>query len=70
MNVLQAMGLLTQAIDGARKLAAAIKRAGEEGREQLTLDELRSFQAADDEVRSKLRAEIDRQRRLDIDPSS
>ena len=70
MNILQAMGLLTQAIDGARKLADAIKRAGEEGRQQLTLDELRSFQAADDAVRDKLRAEIDRQRRLDIDPSN
>lgn len=68
MNVLEAMALLVKAIDGAQRIAAAIKRAGEEGREHLTLDELRSFQRADDEMRAKLSAEIDRQRRLDIDP--
>ena len=66
MNILQAVALLTDMIGGAQRLATAIKRAGEEGRQHLTIDELRSFQAFDDAARDALRDAIAKQRALDL----
>jgi flavin-dependent dehydrogenase len=66
MKILAAMGLLTEAIDTAMALAQAIKRAGQEGRERLSLDDLKEFQKRDDDIRERLRKEIERQRSLEL----
>lgn len=61
MTVDVAAALILEGIRIYGRLADAIRKAREEGRKELTKEELDEFRRADDAARDALQAEIDRQ---------
>lgn len=59
MDLGTAITLLTQLLGQASTLGNAIKKAREEGRNDLTKEEVDAFVAKDDEARARLQAAID-----------
>lgn len=62
MKIELALQLLLAMLNQVGTLGAAIRKAREEGRDDLTDEELKPFRDADDEARARLQAEIDRQK--------
>ena len=59
MNILAALALAQKIFATGSKLIDAVKKAREEGRDDLSDEELQPFKQADDAARAELQSEID-----------